>query len=406
MKTRSTYSVLLILGLLMQCGKAPQDSPSAMRGVDDDEIRIGSWAPQTGPAALWGAVARGMDCYFQLVNEEEGGIHGRKIKFIHRDDGYQPPRTRAVVKEMVERDEVFGFAGGVGTAPGMAVRDYLIKNKIPWVAPSSGSSHWAWPKAENIFSIYPLYYDEAALLVDYAVNELGKTRFGFVYQNDDYGKSGLTGANLALEGHGLEHAVAVSTEIMDTDLSAQVLKLREAGVEVVIIWLLPKQAQILVSSSAKLDFKPQWMTSSALSDQQLMMELTNGAWKGTIYSSFANFWDLENPRMARYHKAWQKYASHEKWGPFFISGFMYAEPIAEGLRRCGPEITYEKFIEAMESFDNFQGLGPPLTFGPDIRQGRRSSRLFRCDGPTDAIKLVDLITANIDVDEAIRRMNQ
>ena len=73
----------------------------AVRGVTDTEIRIGQWGPQTGPAALWGAVARGSGLYFKLINEE-GGIHGRKIKYFIRDDAYQPPKTKAIAKELVE----------------------------------------------------------------------------------------------------------------------------------------------------------------------------------------------------------------------------------------------------------------------------------------------------------------
>ena len=72
----------------------------AERGVTDTEIRIGQWGPQTGPAALWGAVARGTGCYFDMINAE-GGIHGRKITYFVRDDGYMPPRTKAIVKELV-----------------------------------------------------------------------------------------------------------------------------------------------------------------------------------------------------------------------------------------------------------------------------------------------------------------
>ncbi|MDQ7053139.1 MAG: ABC transporter substrate-binding protein [candidate division KSB1 bacterium] len=108
------------------------------RGVTDTEIVIGQWGPQTGPAALWGAVARGTAAYFKMINEEEGGIHGRKIRYIYRDDAYQPAKTKAVVKEMVENEGVFAFVGGVGTAPGMAVKDYLVQNKVPWVGTGFG----------------------------------------------------------------------------------------------------------------------------------------------------------------------------------------------------------------------------------------------------------------------------
>ena len=97
-------------------------------GFDDKEIRIGMFGPQTGPAAPWGSVARGSALLMTIVNEE-GGIHGRKIKSFVRDDMYNPAQTKTVVKELVERQGVFAFVGGVGAACGLAVKDYLVSEQ-------------------------------------------------------------------------------------------------------------------------------------------------------------------------------------------------------------------------------------------------------------------------------------
>jgi len=103
--------------------------------VTDTEILIGQWGPQTGPAAPWGAVARGTDLLCKIVNEE-GGIHGRKLKYFLRDDSYQPAKTKAIAKEFVEQIGVFAVASGVGVATGMTARDYLMENKVIWVGPA------------------------------------------------------------------------------------------------------------------------------------------------------------------------------------------------------------------------------------------------------------------------------
>lgn len=110
----------MVLGCAVLMSLAVAPSALAERGVTDTEIRIGQYGPQTGPAALWGAVARGAGCFFDMINAE-GGIHGRKIKYYLRDDGYMPPRTKAIVKELVEDKGIFALASGVGTATGMAV---------------------------------------------------------------------------------------------------------------------------------------------------------------------------------------------------------------------------------------------------------------------------------------------
>lgn len=400
MRTRTLFAVLLVLlcaVLLAACGE------KTTRGVTDDEIVIGQWGPQTGPAALWGAVARGTACYFDMINAE-GGIHGRKIRYIYRDDAYQPARTKAVVKEMLENEGVFAFVGGVGTSPGMAVKQYLTENNVPWVSPASGSTHWAYPLTKNLFSVYPLYCDEAAILVDYAVNTLKKTKIAVIYQNDDYGKGGLSGAQVAMERHGLELVEVAATQIMDTDLSSHILKLKESGAEVVIMYLLPKQAAISLGTAAKLGFTPQWMSSSTLSDSRMMHTITKGLWEGVVFAGFGELPDSDHPLMQKYREAQQKYAPDEKWSLFFEAGFLFAEPLVEGLKKCGRDLTPDRFIAAMESLQDFQGIGPKISFSPDMHQGSRSVFLAKCRADGTAEKLSDWLTSDLDVEAAIARM--
>jgi len=377
----------------------------ADRGVTDTEIKIGQWGPQTGPAALWGAVARGTGCYFDMLNAE-GGIAGRQLKYYSRDDAYQPPKTKAIVKELVESEGVFGFVGGVGSAPGLAVKSYLLEHKAPWVGPSAGSTHWAYPPTEYIFGVYPLYCDEAAILVRYAVETLGKKRIGFFYQNDDYGKLGLYGAQLEAKKLGVEMVAEISVEIMDTDLSSHCLKLKEAKPDVVIMWVLPKHGAIMVGTGAKLGFRPQWMTSSTLSDYALMYKISKGLWKGMIFANFAELPDSPSPLMQKYRDAQKKFMPKENFGTFFTAGFLFAEPMVEAFRRCGKDLTLDRFIGAMNSLKDFQGIGPKLTFGPDKRQGSRSVFLAECaeDGKTK--RLTDWMTSDINLDEVLVMMGQ
>ena len=351
----------------------------AERGVTDTEIRIGQWGPQTGPAALWGAVARGTGCYFDMINAE-GGIQGRKIKYFLRDDAYQPPKTKAIAKELVEYKKVFAFASGVGTATGMAVKKYLHKKGVPWVGPASGSTYWAYPPTKYLFAVYPLYCDEAAILIDYAVGKLGKKRIAFFYQNDDYGKEGLRGAEDQLAKHNMELVAKVSVEITDTDLSSHALKLRESEADAVIMWLLPKQAAMILKEASKIDFKPKWLTSSTLGDVDVMYKITEGLWEGVIFDYWAELPNSDHPLMIKYRAAQEKYAPKERWSTFFAAGFVFAEPLVEGLRRAGRNITREKFVKAMESLDNWNGgTAHNITYGPNLRQGMNSIFIAKCE---------------------------
>lgn len=401
------FAAALALGAIgaAACTGAGDGTASAgsVRGVTDDEIVIGTWAPLTGPAALWGSVGRGVVAHFAMINEA-GGIHGRKVRVILRDDGYQPSRTVAAVKEMVERDGVFAFTGGVGTAPGMAVKDYIIDNEVVWVSPSTGATHWAYPPSRYIFATYTPYFDEAVILIDHAVNELGLTKIAVAYQNDDFGLSGVVGARMALEKHGLSLVETVSVEVMDTDLSSHALRLRESGAEAVLIWITPKHGAILLPAAAKIGFRPQWLSSAVLADMKQMHEITDGLWAGAIFANIGELPMGGHPQVAKYQEFIAGYSPDDVDSTFFLAGFLFSEPLVEALRRAGPDLTTDSLIAALESLDGYQGTGAPIGFGPGKRQGIRAVFLARCIDAANYERLTDWVEAGVDIDEAIRRL--
>src|SRR4030043_122127 len=157
LKRTLVFLCVAILGIFLM---STPGSAQKVRGVTDTEILIGQWGPQTGPAAAWGPVARGTDLLCKIINEE-GGIHGRKLKYFLRDDSYSPAKTKAIAKEFVEQIGVFAVVGGGGVAPGMTARDYFMENKVIWVGPASGVYEWILPLQNSLFAVYPLYDDEA-----------------------------------------------------------------------------------------------------------------------------------------------------------------------------------------------------------------------------------------------------
>ena len=368
------------LCLALTLGLAGGALAAGTRGVTDTTIKIGQWGPQTGPAALWGAVARGTGCYLEMLNAE-GGINGRKFEYFLRDDGYQPNRTKAIVKELLDNVGVFGFAGGVGTSPGMAVMGDLVKNDVPWVGASTGSTHWAFPPKKTVFAVYPNYPDEAAILTNYILFTLKKDKIAFFYQNDDYGKEGLKGALNELKAHGKALVAEVPVEVTDTDLASHVMKMKGSGAEVVIMWVLPKHAAIVLGTAAKLGYKPQWVTSSTLSDAPLMYKITKGLWNGVIFGNFAELPDSDNPLMVKYRAAFDKFADKKSdhWGVFFYAGFGFAEPMVEGIRRAGKDLTVDSFVKSMETLKGFKGIMGKITYAPGERQGMREVFLAKCD---------------------------
>ena len=398
-------TVIMMSAFALVISLATVPGAMAERGVTDTEIRIGQWGPQTGPAALWGSVGRGTGCYFDMINAD-GGIHGRKIKYFLRDDGYMPPRTKAIAKELVDDKEVFAFAGGVGTATGMAVKKYLHKKKVPWVGPASGSSHWAFPPTKYLFADYPIYCDEVTILINYAVKTMGKKRIAFFYQNDDFGKEGLIGAQMALEKHGMKLVAAVSVEPLDTDLSSHCMKLKSASPDCVIMFLLPKHGAIILGTAAKMGFRPQWISASVLSDMPIMYKISKGLFKDVVLTSFGEVPDSPHPLMKKYKEAHDRFAPKDRWGIFFYAGFLFVEPMVEGLKRCGRDLTADNFVKAMETLKDFQGIGPKITYGPNQRQGSRSFFLAKCTEGGKLVRISEWMTSDIDVQEVIRRLRK
>jgi len=339
------------------------------RGVTDTEILIGQWGPQTGPAATWGAVARGTDLLVKIINEE-GGIHGRKIKYFLRDDSYQPAKTKAIAKELVEQIGIFAVVGGIGVATGMTARDYLMENKVIWYGPITGVYEWITPVQKYLFALYPLYDDEGYNLMGYLYEKLGYKKIAMFYQNDDYGKQGLQGVERYLLRKKIKLVEKVSAEVTDRDVSTHALKLKNSGAEAVIMWTMPTHAALILAETAKIGFKPQWATSSTLSDAPLMMQITKGLWAGMINSFWTELPDSNHPLMVKYREWHKKLAPQERWGVFYYAGIVFAEPFFEGVRRAGRNLTADNWVKAMETLKNWQGIGSPVTYtNPMDRQG-------------------------------------
>ena len=367
----------------------------AEQGVTDTKIHIGQWGPQTGPAAPWGAVARGTGVFFKMINDE-GGIHGRKIVYHMFDDGYNPAKTKAGVKELQEGIGMFGWASGVGTATGLSVKNYLMDRKIPWVGPAAGSLHWISPPQKYLFAVYPLYYSEAKILTKYAVKNLGKKRIAIAYQNDDYGKNGLAGAEAELARHGLKLVAKVPVEMRDTDMKAHVMQMRKAKADAVLLWVSPIHAVRIIGTGRAMKFGPQWMSTSTCSDYPLMYKISKGLWGGVITGNFGELPDSRDSLMLRYKKAFDKYAAKgERWGTFFYAGFGFVEPMVEGLRRTGRNLTRENFVKSMETIKGFKGVFGRIDYGPydpknlHSRQGQTELFLARCLKGGKAQKLTD-----------------
>lgn len=365
--------VVLSLWWLSACG-----GPDV--GVTDEEILIGTWAPLTGPSAALSAFPRGMDAYFQHVNAQ-GGIHGRTVRLIIKDDGYDPSRTPEVVRQLVEDDEVYAICGGIGTANSLAVKDYLANRFVPWVNPGSGSRVFTVPTQGTIFSTFPSYVTEGRILARHALDALGAEKVGLFYQDDSFGHEGQEGVTLGLGDvhRGLE--VAVPYSLNDEDLSTHAQQFKDAEVDAVIFWSTPPKAAALISEFAKLEYQPKLLASQVLSDP-VMFELVGEAWEGAVVATGVPDPNSNEPAAVRAREIMSRYAPDVPYGAYTLMGMSWAEVLAEGIRQAGPELTRVRLIYTLENFqssaDNF--LGRAIRFSAESHHGFNAVRLMRAEG--------------------------
>jgi branched-chain amino acid transport system substrate-binding protein len=204
-------------------------------GVSDTEIKIGNTMPYSGPVSSYGTEGMAEAGYFAMINDQ-GGINGRKIKFISRDDGYSPPKTVEQVRRLVEEDRVLLLFSTLGTPTNTAIRGYLNDNKVPQLFLASGADKWNDPKHYPwTMGFIPSYRLESRIYANYILNNLPGAKVAVLYQNDDFGKDYLNGLREGLGDKADRMIVATeSYETTDATIDAQILTLRRSGADVLL----------------------------------------------------------------------------------------------------------------------------------------------------------------------------
>lgn len=364
--TLARVGVLVVLLLLVTATMGATQE----RGVSDTEIVIGSSQPLSGPAAFWGqGVGGGMDAYLKWINDQ-GGINGRRIRLVLRDDGYSPTRAVANVRELVERERVFAIVSLIGSANAFAVRDYIVENQVLWVTPTADANMWAGFRNKRfLFVGYPGYVDEGRILTTYAARNEGAKSVAVFYQNDLYGQKGLLGVKRGITDTKIKLATSVSYEVTDRDLSGHALRLRQSGADSVILYATPTQGALIVREMARIGYTPKLFASFTLADP-VMFQLAGDAWNGVILTAYFPVPGTD-PKVDAMLETLLRVNPQLRQSPFnALAGVSFLEPFVEAVRRAGPTVTRDSVVRALESMRNWDGeVIRGITFGPDRRQG-------------------------------------
>ena len=356
-------------------GGAPKASAP---GITATTVTVGGHFPLTGPAAPgYSEIPRAIDAYFQHVNAN-GGVNGRKLKMIVRDDGYNPVNTVKVTKQLVLQDKVFAVLGGLGTPTHTKVVDYLNSSRVPDIFVSSGCRCWDnVEKHPYTFGWQPDYLVEGKILGKYIADNLKGKKVAYFLQNDDFGTDGATGLDSYVPK---ESVVArVTYEPGNTDIGPQMAKIKASGAEVVASFSIPAYTALQLLAGVKLDFHPTMVVSNVGSDAMTLTGLLKAFSKGAAGASLIDgiVTDSYLPPLADASNSWITLFTqiHDQYIPKLPMdgnvgyGFAMAYTFVEALAKAGPNPTRKSFVETIEK-GGLTGPGlVPFRFSADSHAG-------------------------------------
>jgi acyl-CoA hydrolase/ABC-type branched-subunit amino acid transport system substrate-binding protein len=353
---------------------------STAPGVSATTIRLGTFGDLSGPNATVGMAAlRGYSAYYQHVNHW-GGVHGRRIELVVKDDRFEPERTVAAVRDLVERDEVFAIVSPLGTPTNLAVMDYLLARGVPVISPHSGISIWASPVRRTYFALQPSYRVEGQLLAQYALAELRPERMAIFAVEDQFGEEGTASFQAELARNGMQPAAVISHGAGESEPAAWLAALAAQQPDLVLVYTYVKPAADLLEAALAAGFRPAWLGSYVISGPDLFQLARPEATQGLRASSYPT-----GPRDHRGEVLFLKIMDREYGDPspgtHSRIGYAAAQLVVEGLRRAGTELTRDGFVEALESLVDWTGgLLPPISYGPTDHRGLTALALMRASG--------------------------
>src|SRR4051794_922859 len=240
---------------------AASGATKADPGITSSSITIGGTFPLTGVASLYKTIPAAEKAYFDYLNDTRGGVGGRKINFIIKDDAYSPAQTVPLAQQLVDSDKVFAAFGSLGTAPGLATWDYYNQKKVPQLFLATGDSYWGYchysrcagQSIKHNYTIgwQPDYPGESRIYGKQIAAQYGSNKIGVLYQNDAFGKNYYNGLKAGL---GAKRSNIVDAETYDatqTTVTQQILTLKSKGAEVFVIFATPSQAIAALVTATK-----------------------------------------------------------------------------------------------------------------------------------------------------------
>jgi ABC-type branched-subunit amino acid transport system substrate-binding protein len=327
-------------------------------GASDKEIIVGNINPYSGPASAYGSIGKSIGAYFDKINAE-GGINGRKIKYISVDDGYNPAKTVEQARKLVEQDEVFLLFQPLGTPPNSAIHKYMNDKKVPHLFVATGATKWGDPKNFPwTMGWQPNYQSEGKIYATHLLETKPNAKIAILYQNDDYGKDYLKGFEDGLGEKGRALIVSKLTyEVTDPTVDSQMVSLKSSGADTFFNITTPKFAAQAIKKAAEIGWKPtHYLNSVSASVGTVLIPAGLENSVGIITAQYIK--DPTDPQ-------WQKGPEWDDWLSWMkkyqpsadvkdaqtVYGYTVAQGLVQVLKQCGDNLTRENVMKQAASLD-------------------------------------------------------
>ncbi len=371
--------ILTALAALALAAAAPARAQKAvpLQGVSATEITLGSIQDLSGPIAGFGKQSRlGMLLAVDEINEQ-GGIHGRKLKLIVEDSAYDPKKAVLAAQKLVNQDKIFAMLGHIGTANNLAAMPVQFEKNVINFFPITAAREMYEPLHKLKYSFAATYFDQMRLAVPKMVKEKNAKKVCTIYQDDDFGLEVQRGAEAGLKTISMDLAEKTSYKRGATDFSSQVAKMQSSGCDLIVMGTIIRETIGTIGTARKLGYNPTFLASSA-GYTDLIHKLGGAAMNG-LYATMT----VQHPYLDDASKNVQFWASkyktkfNEDPTVFSVYGYLIVDTFAKGLNKAGKGLTTDSFIKAMDSMsippDMFGSA--PSSFTATKRLGSEASRL-------------------------------
>ncbi|WP_430644991.1 ABC transporter substrate-binding protein [Agromyces sp. GXS1127] len=347
-------------------------------GITDTEVKIGNSIPLSGPAAAYGAIGQTLKAYFDDINAD-GGLEfadgtTREVTVTVIDDGYDPAKTAANVRTLVEQDEVFALAGVLGTGAAISVAPYVEEQGVPNLFVGTGSDAILGLHAEDPWTtgFMPQYGFEVQALAEYLIENHPDSTAAILYQNDDFGESIRAGFEAAFEGSGIEIVAAESYELASASVDSQVTTLAASDADIFLDWAVGAFATQSLKKKLELGWDATTVINAPAADATFFLKPAGeGAADGVVSIAYTK--DITDPSLAgdAGFDAWTEFAAAHPDEVNALSapaaaGYQTAQLLEAALTRM-EGCTREALLDAATSFDGLElDLAPvPVSTSPD-----------------------------------------